>query len=538
MKNRRKNIALIGLGYWGKNILRNIYEMGKLHTACDTSASRTEELKKKYPEINYVNSIEPVLENPEIDAVLIATPAATHHSLIKQSLLCGKDVFTEKPLAMTVKDGEDLISLAKQKQKILMVGHILQYHPVVIKLKEMIAAGELGKIRYIYSNRLNIGKLRKEENILWSFAPHDISVMLMLLDEEPTHVSASGGDYINVGINDVTLTNLEFKDGIRGHVFVSWLHPFKEQKLVIIGSKSMAVFDDIGKEKLLLYPHTIEWKNGKIPEAQRADFKVIDVEPGEPLRLELEHFIECVDTRRTPKTDGVEGLKVLNILETIENAMVEKRRLAVNSKNIDDDIFVHETAYVDEGVTLGKGTKIWHFSHVLKGSVIGSNCIIGQNACIGPDAIVGNRCKIQNNVSLYKGVTLEDEVFCGPSCVFTNVYNPRAFIERKNEFKKTLVRKGATIGANATIMCGVTIGRYAFIGAEALVREDVPAHALVVGIPAKQISHVCKCGTTLEFIDTYSKCAYCGDEYNKDEKGIKTMSRNSQAKNCVSKNQQ
>mgnify|MGYP005862103999 CR=1 FL=1 len=176
-------------------------------------------------------------------------------------------------------------------------------------------------------------------------------------------------------------------------------------------------------------------------------------------------------------------------------------------------IFVHQTACIDDGVQIGEGTKIWHFSHILKGSKIGKNCVIGQNVVIGPDVTIGDRCKIQNNVSVYKGVTLEDEVFCGPSCVFTNVYNPRAFIERKHEFKPTLVKRGATIGANATIVCGVTIGEYSMVGAGAVVKTDVPDYAVVAGVPAKQIGWVCKCGTKLKFSDKSTSCRYCGNEY-------------------------
>ncbi len=524
MKSVNKNIALIGLGYWGKNILRNAYEMGILHTACDTNCDLMREHKKKYSRLNYTDSVEVVLNNSEIRAVLIATPAATHYALIKESLLREKDVFTEKPLALKVEEAEELVLLARQKKRVLMVGHILQYHPAVLELKEMISAGVLGKIRYIYSNRLNIGKLRTEENILWSFAPHDISVILMLLDEEPICVSASGGDYINTGVNDVTLTSLEFGNGAKGHVFVSWLHPYKEQKLIVVGSKAMAVFDDISKDKLFLYPHKIEWKSGKIPEAQKADFQVVKVAEGEPLKLEIEHFVDCVNSRKSPRTDGSEGLKVLRILETVERSLLERKNLTINTKTTKSNAHVHETACIDEGVVLGEGTKVWHFSHILKGSTIGKDCVIGQNACIGPDVTVGNRCKIQNNVSLYKGVILEDDVFCGPSAVFTNVYNPRSFIERKNEFRKTLIKRGATIGANATILCGITIGRYAFIGAGAVVKKDIPDYALVVGVPARQIGYVCKCGTTLDFIDEYSRCDYCKDEYSKDGNSIGSIS--------------
>ena len=201
----------------------------------------------------------------------------------------------------------------------------------------------------------------------------------------------------------------------------------------------------------------------------------------------------------------------MRILETIEKELLEESKRKIKKETL--HYFIHESAYVDENVRIGEGTKIWHFSHILKGTTIGKNCIIGQNVTIGPDVTIGNRCKIQNNVSIYKGVTLEDEVFCGPSCVFTNVYNPRAFIERKHEFKQTLAKRGVTIGANATIVCGVTIGKYAMIGAGAVVKSDVSDYAIVAGVPAKLIGWACKCGTTLKFNRDHATCNYCGNEY-------------------------
>lgn len=519
-----KFVALVGIGYWGKNLFRNLYELGVLHTIYDSNPKVVREYKSKFPEINLADSFESLLNHSAIKAVVIATPAITHYELTKKALLAGKDVFVEKPLSLMVSQGEELVALAEEKEKILMVGHILQYHPAVIKLKELIDLGELGKIYYIYSNRLNIGKLRTEENILWSFAPHDISVILMLTGEEPVAISAFGGDYINKGIYDTTLTTLEFKSGIKGHIFVSWLHPYKEQKLIVVGSKAMAVFDDVSKEKLLLYPHKIQWLEGKIPIAEKADSYKIEVENREPLREELKHFLECIKERKTPRTDGKEALRVLKILQYAEESLKKKGERILLSPPNDKKYFVHESSYVDEDVIIGEGTKIWHFSHILRGTKIGKHCVIGQNCMIGPDVSIGAKCKIQNNVSIFKGVTLEDEVFCGPSCVFTNVSNPRAFIERKQEFKSTLVKKGATIGANATIICGVTIGRYAMVGAGALVNKDVPDYALVVGVPARQIGWVCKCGTTLSFDDNhYAVCKYCGNEYKINEEGLEVI---------------
>ncbi len=511
MENK-KNVSLIGLGYWGKNILRNLYELGALHTACDFNEDIINERKNNFPDIHYTKSIKEVLENPEIEAVAIASPAITHYEIVKKSLLAGKDVFVEKPLALNVKEGSELIELAQKEKKIIMVGHILQYHPAVIKLKEMISNGELGRIQYIYSNRLNIGKLRTEENILWSFAPHDISVILSLLGEEPVKVMAFGGDYLSRGVCDTTMTTLEFRNGVKSHIFVSWLHPFKEQKLIVVGSKAMIVFDDVSEEKLFIYPHKIEWKEGKIPVAQKAEFSAVPIEKKEPLKEELKHFIECVSERKTPITDGSEGLRVLNILEKAEVSIACKAHKS-NETVEDKKYFVHESSYVDDGAVIGAGTKVWHFSHVLSGTSIGKKCIIGQNVVIGPDANIGNGCKVQNNVSIYKGVTLENGVFCGPSCVFTNVYNPRAFVERKHEFINTLVKKGVTIGANATIVCGVTIGKYALIGAGAVVKTDVRDYAVFAGVPAKQIGWACKCGVPLKFNDQYSTCSYCGSKY-------------------------
>lgn len=520
--------------------MRNLYELGVLHTACDSNRNIISEQKKIFNNINFTQSFDEVLQSKDIKAVAISTPAATHSKFVKQSLLAGKDVFVEKPLSLTVKEGQELVKIAEKENRILMVGHILQYHSAVIKLKELISSGKVGKIQYIYSNRLNIGKLRTEENILWSFAPHDISVILMFLEEEPVKIMAFGEDSINKGVYDTTMTSLEFGSGVKGHIFVSWLHPYKEQKLIVVGSEAMVVFDDLNRDKLCVYPHKIEWKEGKIPVACKADYHVVPVKNVEPLKQELKHFLECVKERKDPKTDGNEGVRVLKVLEQAEESLSQRVRQGFDrfqpDKNVTPSLskgypespsrrpepaegsllknyFVHESSFVDEDVEIGEGTNIWHFTHILKSSKIGNNCIIGQNVMIGSDVTIGNKCKIQNNVSIYKGVTIEDEVFCGPSSVFTNVYNPRAFIERKHEFMDTLVKKGATIGANATIVCGITIGKYAMIGAGAVLKANVQDYAVVVGVPARQIGWTCKCGTTLKCSDDHALCKYCGNEY-------------------------
>jgi UDP-2-acetamido-3-amino-2,3-dideoxy-glucuronate N-acetyltransferase len=265
---------------------------------------------------------------------------------------------------------------------------------------------------------------------------------------------------------------------------------------VVVGSDAMAVLDDVEPwdSKLVVYRHGVEW-DGDVPVPVKADGEPVALRQDEPLRLECEHFLSSVRDGTAPRTDGREGLRVLRVLSAAQQSLsdAEPARPDGSHDGPGDPagrfpgVVVHESAYVDDDVAIGAGTKVWHFSHVLSGSTIGRDCALGQNVVVGPRVTVGDRCRIQNNVSVYDGVTLEDGVFCGPSCVFTNVYNPRAEVSRKDEFRSTIVRRGATIGANATIVCGYEIGEYAFIAAGAVVTGDVPAHALMVGTPARRI---------------------------------------------------
>ena len=229
-------------------------------------------------------------------------------------------MFVEKPLALNAQQGQELVDLAAKRSRILMVGHILLYHPAVVKLRQLIQEGELGRILYCYSNRLNMGLIRTEENILWSFAPHDISVMLHLLGEEPIHAEADGQSYLTPGVVDVTLSRLKFRSGVTGHIFVSWLHPSKEQRLVIVGTEKMAVFDDTAEKKLLLYPHRVDWA-GRARKAVKAEAIAVELDKAEPLREECLHFLQCVAERKTPLSDGNEGLRVLRVLDACQHSM-------------------------------------------------------------------------------------------------------------------------------------------------------------------------------------------------------------------------
>lgn len=489
-------IAVIGCGYWGKNLVRNFKELGVLSGVCDAFPENAKRMHELYQVP--VLTLDQIFSDESIQGVVIAAPAAQHASLTEKALKAGKHVFVEKPLALQVNQAKQLCDIAKKYNRVLMVGHLLQYHPAFVELKQIVHRGELGKLQYIYSNRLNLGKFRNEENILWSFAPHDISMVLSLVGDIPETVYAVGSHHLSPNIADITNTHMAFRNGINAHIFVSWLHPYKEQKLVVVGDRGMAVFDDSQpwEEKLQLYPHQINWING-MPNPAKADAVRVAIPNAEPLRLECQHFIDCIENNRQPRTDGNEGLNVLSVLDAAQRSLTTFKPIALNQLEKTNAYFQHESAYVDEGVEVGEGSKIWHFSHLLKGTKIGRNVIIGQNVMIGPDVVVGDYCKIQNNVSLYRGITLEEGVFCGPSCVFTNVNNPRAEIERKDEFRETYVERGVTIGANATIVCGSRLGAYSFIGAGTVVTKDVPPHALMVGVPARQIGWMSHAGERL-----------------------------------------
>jgi UDP-2-acetamido-3-amino-2,3-dideoxy-glucuronate N-acetyltransferase len=532
------SVAVIGTGYWGKNLVRNFHQIGALKMICDKNETVLGVLQAQHPGVEISCALTDVLKRDDVQGVVIATPAETHFLLAREALLAGKHVYVEKPLVLNESEGRELIEIADKRGRVLMVGHLLQYHPAFIKLKELASSGELGRINYIYSHRLNLGKIRREENILWSFAPHDISMILALAGDEPESIQTTGGYYLHQRIADVTTTHLDFPSGLKAHIFVSWLHPFKEQKLVVVGDRKMVVFDDTldWPEKLQVFPHRIEWHNN-MPVPVKGNPERVEYARDEPLKRECLHFLNCIVNGDRPTTDGNEGLRVLRILNASQLSMDQQgKRIRLDGKKegvppkdfgrpqtapqspvVAAGAFVHETAIIDSGAVVGAGTKIWHFSHVLSGSKIGERCNIGQNVVIGPDVAIGSSCKIQNNVSVYKGVTLEDGVFCGPSMVFTNIYNPRAEISKMDQVRPTLVKKGATIGANSTIVCGTTLGRYSFVGAGAVVTRNVPDHSLVLGNPAKQIGWMCSCG---ERLSDDLECLACGNAYIRGSEGL------------------
>jgi len=324
--NETRHVALLGCGYWGKNLARNLHELGALQLVCDPAESGRIAAAENAPGVATSSEFNDALESDDIKAVAIATPAETHFELAAAALNAGKDVFVEKPLALQANKGEQLKDLAQERECILMVGHLLEYHPGVARLHELVDAGELGNVNYIYSNRLNFGKVRTEENALWSFAPHDVAVILRLFGEMPVEVTCAGGSYLTPGLADVTVSTLLFQSGCRAHIFVSWLNPFKEQKLVVVGERRMAVFNDVtAKDKLVLYDQRVDFQEA-MPVLQKHGQQAILLSSDEPLRRECEHFLECVATRRTPLTNAESGVRVLRVLEACQMSLEKNGR--------------------------------------------------------------------------------------------------------------------------------------------------------------------------------------------------------------------
>lgn len=314
-------IAVIGAGYWGVNHVRNYSELGALGAVCDTSKASLDEIAARYPGVRTEIDLDRILGDESIDGVVIASPAETHYTLARRVIDAGKHLLVEKPLALDVDQGRRIVEMAESRRVTLMVGHLLEYHPAVLRLAELIRSGDLGELRYIYSSRLNLGKVRREENILWSFAPHDIAIILRLTQEMPFRVSATGGAYLQPDIADVTVTSLEFGSGIRAHIFVSWLHPYKEQRMVVIGSKRMAVFDDVlSNNKLVIYDQGVDFIEGR-PVARKSGGVPEPLPSFEPLRRQSEVFLESIAKSAIPITDGYSGLRVLRVLDAAERSL-------------------------------------------------------------------------------------------------------------------------------------------------------------------------------------------------------------------------
>ena len=522
-----KKICVVGSGRWGGNHIRTLSELGYLAGIVESNREVLAECAAKYPNVKTFASIRDAVKQ-DFDGFTVATPAETHFEIAAYIIKHQRPVLVEKPMTLKAEEARRLQKMAEDKGVNLMVGHLLLFHPAIQKMKELIEGGKIGKLQYIYSNRLNLGTVRTEENILWSFAPHDISIFQYLIRKMPIEIVSRGGMFLQPHIHDSSMTTFIYPGNIVGHIFVNWLHPFKEHRIVVIGSKGMFSYEDSSTDKnIFFYEKGIDWVQGE-PVKRNGPTEIIPYDKTLPLTEELRYFADHTNADAIEIADANNAVEVLEILEKATESLLSQNQNAVPLPRTEistggDHFFAHDTAVIDENCNIGARTKIWHFSHILSNSRVGEDCNIGQNVVIGPDVSIGKNCKVQNNVSIYKGVTLEDGVFCGPSMVFTNVHNPRSEIRRMDEIRPTLVKRGATLGANCTIVCGNTIGRYAFIGAAALVSKDVPDFALITGNPGKISGWMCECGTKLVFGGTTDTCETCAKQYKKTNGSVERI---------------
>lgn len=322
-------VAVVGVGGWGKNLARNYAQIphAKLRYICDLDQAKLDQLAPQYPGTRMTRDLAEVLADPQVQAVVLATTGPTHYPLGRRVLESGKDLYVEKPFVLEVAHARELISLAEQRERVLMVGHLLEYHPIVVRLRQMITSGELGEIYYVYAQRLNLGTIREDENALWNFAPHDISSILYMLGQEPTDVAARGQCYLQKNIEDVVFLSLNFGNKAMAHIQVSWLDPHKVRKITVVGSRKMAVFDDLdANEKLRIYDKGAKINTEYDTFAEYiglrfGDITVPYIKMGEPLRLECLHFLECVQTRKQPLSDGYDGLRVVQVLDAAQKSL-------------------------------------------------------------------------------------------------------------------------------------------------------------------------------------------------------------------------
>jgi UDP-2-acetamido-3-amino-2,3-dideoxy-glucuronate N-acetyltransferase len=316
-----RSLAVVGSGHWGRNHVRNFVALGVLGAVCDASEEVLCRVREAYPGINTFPDIADVLADPGISAVVLATPAAAHFAGTRSAIAAGRHVLVEKPMTLNLGEAQELARMATERGLVLMVGHLLEYHPAFVTLRDLVAAGELGEIIHIYSSRLSLGTFRHEEGVLWDLAPHDLSMILRLLRNLPESVLAVASSHVLPGVDDVATVVLAFAGGVQAQVLLSWLHPFKEQRLVVVGSRKMAVFDDVAKEeKLRIYPARVTCESDR-PIAVSGDPEMVSYPEGEPLRAECEHFLHCITTGEQPLTDGVNGVQNTRVVDACERSL-------------------------------------------------------------------------------------------------------------------------------------------------------------------------------------------------------------------------
>lgn len=519
-------VILVGAGKWGAKIACEAHKLNVLVAIVDESAvatSRTHDAIGAPSSVQKCSNVNDALEAFPQAAVIVATPPHTHHTVARCALEASRDVWVEKPLCDTVDHADELVKLSHENGTILFTDHLMQYNRAHRALLNAVKSGWVGKVTRVRGTRVNFGTVRTVENVLWSFCPHDISLILAVLDGRlPERVNAMGQCVVSADIEDYVDIHLEYADGTKAALEASWLHYEKERRLVVYGTEGCIIVNES-------QVHGVPELQGFKWSTKRNDDKSVAIDKREddvsrfvdelgpvisPLNAALQHFIECCETRASPRTDGAEGLRVLQVLMAAQKSLERREavrmkdvapvvgavKIAADKKSVTSDYFKHRTAVVDDGAMIGANTKIWHFSHIMSGATVGEHCNVGQNVYVAGKAVLGNNVKVQNGVSIYDGVTVENDVFLGPHCTFTNVKTPRSHVNRRDEWLTTVVRRGATIGANATVVCGCSIGAFAFVGAGAVVTKNIPDYAMVYGNPARIHAWVSRLGLRMRAV--------------------------------------
>lgn len=505
-------VIIVGAGKWGTKLITTACAL-KLSVAVVETNLEALGLAKCNPRVSptclFFASLGEALDALPNAAVIIATPPSTHFKVAEQAITAGRHVLVEKPMCDNLQDAHILVDLARKHQVILMVDHLLHYSAHHRRMLYLIESGLIGKVKRVHMSRMNFGTVRTNENVLWSLSPHDVSILLAACKgQSPQSVLCTGHKVVSLHVEDSVSLQVRFQDGMQAQIDCNWMHPFKERRAIVYGTKGCIVLNEAMPDANLKKIQAFHWSakrklDGSGVKIEKSEAHILqylkdwnvqsvneleEMDPKQPLQVMLEHFVDCIKKKIAPRTDGNEGVRVLRILSAASESLVKSGEV-VSLRNISAVThalrsFVHPTAVVDQGALLGQGTKVWHFSHIMPGAVLKEKCNIGQNVYIGGKAKLGRNVKVQNNVSIYDEVCVDDDVFLGPSCVLTNVKTPRSHVSRKHEYMPTVIGKGATVGANATIVCGISLGAYSFVGAGAVVTKNVPPHAIVYGNPA------------------------------------------------------
>ena len=503
----KMNIGVIGCGYWGPNLIRNLKEISEanLDYICDIDGNKLIAMKKKYPSLKITKDYQMILNDSSIDAVVIALPVSKHYSIAKEALLKNKHVLVEKPLTASVSESEELVRIAKEKGLVLMVDHTFEYSPAINKMKQIIESGELGDIYYIKTEWLNLGLLQPNVNVVWDLATHIISIVNYITGLAPLSVNANAKGYLREEIQEIAQAKIKYPKNISVYITVSWLEPKKTRQVTIVGSKKMLIYDLTNEEEPLkiydkgvsiiqeatdIRPSKMEYRFGDIYSPH--------IKNAEPLSIMCSHFIECIKNNTTPLSDGESGLRVVRVLEAMEQSIQENGKeiiLGNNINNVKKNFLKFEQKNENPselGVKLANNVKIFQPNLTnLYGCEIGENTKIGAFVEIQKNAKIGKNCKISSHSFVCEGVIIEDEVFIGHGVIFINDKYPQSTtngkLQTENDWKvvPTFVKKGASIGSNATILCGVTIGENAIVGAGSVVTKDVLPNTVVAGNPAR-----------------------------------------------------